>query len=294
MGTVKRTAGGSGGAAQAVMMTITDSAAQAPDPCRPQYHWPHALMSRKWIIVAAVALCLPAAWWLAQRMGSRIVTVTPPTEGVSQTLASERAANISSVRYALSLSIPSKKEEPVRGTASVRLVLNDRAPLIFDFAQPAAKVSSITANGQAVAIRSEHGHLVVPAESLKRGENLVDIAFTAGDEALNRHDEFLYSLFVPARASQAFPCFDQPDIKGSLSLSLEIPAAWAAVSNAPEIGRETSGDRATVRFGQTAALPTYLFGFAAGQFSVERGERNGRAFHMYHRETDAGKVRGKP
>ena len=77
--------------------------------------------------------------------------------------------------------------------------------------------------------------------------------------------------------------------KGSLSLSLEIPAAWAAVSNAPEIGRETSGDRATVRFGQTAALPTYVFGFAAGQFSVERGERNGRAFHMYHRETDAGK-----
>jgi aminopeptidase N len=246
-------------------------------------------MSRKWIIVAAVALCVPAAWWLAQRMGSRIVTVPPPTEGVSQTLASERAANISSVRYALSLNIPSKKEEPVRGAASVRLVLNERAPLIFDFAQPAAKISSITANGQAVAIRSEHGHLVVPGESLTRGENLVDIAFTAGDEALNRHDEFLYSLFVPARASQAFPCFDQPDIKGSLSLSLEIPAAWAAVSNAPEIGRETSGDRATVRFGRTAALPTYLFGFAAGRFSVERGERNGRAFHMYHRETDAGK-----
>ena len=99
-------------------------------------------------------------------MGSRIVTVTPPTEGISQTLASERAANISSVRYALSLSIPSKQEEPVRGTVSVRLVLADRAPLIFDFAQPAEKVSSITANGQAVAIRSEHGHLVVPAESL--------------------------------------------------------------------------------------------------------------------------------
>jgi aminopeptidase N len=246
-------------------------------------------MSRKWMIVAAVALCVPAAWWLAQRMGSRIVTVTPPTEGVSQTLASERAANISSVRYALSLSIPSKKEEPVRGTASIRLVLNHRAPLIFDFAQPAANISSIMANGQAVDIRSEHGHLVVPAESLNEGENLVDIAFTAGDDALNRHDEFLYSLFVPARASRAFPCFDQPDIKGSLSLSLEIPAAWAAVSNAPEIGRETSGDRATVRFGQTAALPTYLFGFAAGQFSVERGERNGRVFHMYHRETDAGR-----
>jgi aminopeptidase N len=247
-------------------------------------------MSRKWIVVAAVALSVPAAWWLAQRMGSRIVTVTPPTEGISQTLASERASNISSVRYALSLSIPSRKEEPVRGTVSVRLVLADQAPLIFDFAQPADKVSSIRANAQTVAVRSEQGHLVVPAESLKRGENIVDIAFTSGDEALNRTDDFLYSLFVPARASQAFPCFDQPDIKASLSLSLEIPAAWAAVSNAPEISRDTKGDRVAVRFGETPALPTYLFGFAAGQFSIERGERSGRAFHMYHRETDAAKV----
>jgi aminopeptidase N len=247
-------------------------------------------MSRKWIVVAAVALSVPAAWWLAQRMGSRIVPVTPPAEGISHTLASVRAANVSSVRYTLSLSIPSTKEEPVRGTASVRLILADEAPLIFDFAQPADKVSAIRANGQTVAVRSEHGHLVIPAESLKRGENIVDIAFTAGDEALNRNDEFLYSLFVPARASQAFPCFDQPDIKGSLSLSLEIPAAWAAVSNAPEISRDTKGDRMTVRFGETPALPTYLFGFAAGKFSVERGERSGRAFHMYHRETDAAKV----
>ena len=247
-------------------------------------------MSRKWFIVAAVALCVPAAWWLSQRMGSRIVTVTPPSEGISRTLASERAANISSVRYTLALNVPSQKQEPIRGTVSVRLVLADRAPLIFDFAQPAEKVSSIQANGQVIPVRSEHGHLVIPAESLERGENVVDIAFTAGDEALNRHDEFLYSLFVPARASMAFPCFDQPDIKGSLSLTLELPASWIAVSNAPEILRETSGDRATVRFGQTAALPTYLFGFVAGRFSIERGERGGRAFHLYHRETDAAKV----
>ena len=247
-------------------------------------------MSRKWIVVAVVALCVPAAWWLSQRMGSRIVPVTPPSEGISQVLASERAANISSVRYTLSLSIPSEKNQPVRGISTIRMVLADRTPVILDFAQPAANVSSIRANGQPIAVRAEHGHLVVPGDALNRGENVVEIAFTAGSEALNRNEDFLYSLFVPARASQTFPCFDQPDIKGSLSLSLEIPSEWAALSNAPEIGRETSGARTTVRFGETAALPTYLFGFAAGKFSIERGERNGRAFHMYHRETDAAKV----
>src|SRR5687768_1633695 len=114
-------------------------------------------MSRKWIIVAALALCVPAAWWLAQRMGSRIVTVTPPTEGISQTLASERTANVSSVRYALSLSIPSRRDERVRGSVTLRLVLANQLPLIFDFAQPADNVSSVRANGQAVEIRSEDG-----------------------------------------------------------------------------------------------------------------------------------------
>src|SRR5687768_9830808 len=120
-------------------------------------------MSRKWIIVAAVALCVPCAWWLGQRMSSRIVTVTPPGEGISHTLAAERAANISSVRYTLSLNIPATKGEAVRGLAAIRLVLADRAPLIFDFAQPAEQLSSIRANGQTVNIRAERGHVIVPA-----------------------------------------------------------------------------------------------------------------------------------
>jgi aminopeptidase N len=242
------------------------------------------------MVLAVVALSVPAAWWFAHRMGSRILTVTPPTNGISRTLATERAANISAVRYSLSLSIPPDRHQPVQGTLGIRLRLENRAPVILDFSQPAERVASIRANGRPIEIRSEHGHLVIPGEAVNRGENTIEIGFTAGDEALNRDDEYLYSLFVPARASQTFPCFDQPDIKGSLSLTLDIPSDWAALSNAPEVGRETAGNRATVRFGQTQALPTYLFGFAAGRFSVERGERNGRAFYLYHRETDAAKV----
>ena len=38
------------------------------------------------------------------------------------------------------------------------------------------------------------------------------------------------------------------------------------------------------------AVPTYLFAFAAGKFQIETGERNGRTFRMFHRETDAAKV----
>ena len=45
-----------------------------------------------------------------------------------------------------------------------------------------------------------------------------------------------------------------------------------------------------MRFAETQPISTYLFAFAAGRFSVERAERNGRTFRMFHRETDAAKV----
>jgi aminopeptidase N len=246
-------------------------------------------MSRKWYLVLALVLCLPFAWWIAQHQRLTAVNVTP-TEGISQELAAARKRTITALAYDLTLSIPEKLQDPILGRETIRLRLAAHADILLDFAQPAASVSSITANGRGVPVRSEHGHLVIAAESLAKDENTIDITFIAGNEALNRNEDYLYSLFVPARASKTFPCFDQPDLKATLSLKLEIPSAWVALANGPEAGRETSGDRTTVTFLRTKALPTYLFGFAAGKFSIERGERNGRTFVMYHRETDADKV----
>jgi aminopeptidase N len=248
------------------------------------------LKNTRILLAVATIVCVAFGWWMFQRRHSRILPVTTPTPGISQTLAEQRARDISSLRYDLTLTIPEKRQESVTGREAIRFRLARVGPVLLDFAQPQDRVSSVLVNGVAITVRSEHGHLAIPANALARGENTIEIAFTAGNEALNRNDDYLYSLFVPARASQAFPCFDQPDLKGSLSLTLELPSSWVAIANGAEIGRERSGDRSTIRFAPTQPLPTYLFGFAAGAFAVERAERDGRAFHMYHRETDAGKV----
>jgi aminopeptidase N len=246
-------------------------------------------MSRKWYLVLAAVLCLPFAWWIAQRQRVPALTVTP-TLGISQELAAARKLAIGELAYDLTLSVPEKLRDPVRGRVQIKVRLLQRTDAVLDFSQPASSVTSILANGHLVPVRSEYDHLVIPAESLRAGDNLVEIAFTAGDDALNRNADYLYSLFVPARASKTFPCFDQPDLKATLALTLEIPSGWVALANGPEIARRTSGTRTTLTFLATKALPTYLFGFAAGTFVVERGERNGRPFYMYHRETDKDKV----
>ena len=125
---------------------------------------------------------------------------------------------------------------------------------------------------------------------MRRGANTVRIHFTAGDAPMNRSDDLLYTLFVPAHARQALPCFDQPDLKGRWSVTVEHPAAWRAIANGAELERRELGTRARVRFAQTKPLPTYLVSLAVGKFQVETAKRDGRTMRMFHRETDTAKL----
>jgi aminopeptidase N len=213
-----------------------------------------------------------------------------PDPGISATLAEERASAIGSLRYKLSLSIPRARFEPILGRAVVRVVLREPHRLVFDFASARDRVRSLTLAGRRVPFTVSEDHFVVAADETVAGENEIAIDFVAGDAPLNRNDEFLYSLFVPARAHLAIPCFDQPDIKGRYTLALEIPADWVAVANGAEVDRRVRRDRVELTFAETKPLPAYLVGFVVGRFSIETAERDGRVFRMFHRETDPAKL----
>ena len=210
--------------------------------------------------------------------------------GVPASLASERASTIGNLRYELEFVVPDARSEPVEGRVAVRFTLTAPQRIVLDFAQPADSVRRVTSQGLDVSFEVENGHLTVSVGSTRAGENILEVEFVAGDEPLNRNDEFLYTLFVPARAHLAFPCFDQPNLKARYSLSLDVPSGWTAVANGAERRTESDGSRTRVQFEETPPLSTYLFGFATGVFSVETAERDGRQMRMFHRETDAAKV----
>ena len=214
-----------------------------------------------------------------------------PDAGVPLDVATHRAANISNLRYELALSIPEASTSPLTGTTTIRFTLKDaQAPLVIDFETSRDHVTSVDANGTPAAFTYVNGHIVVPAARLVSGANTIRIAFTAGDASLNRNNDFLYTLFVPARARMALPVFDQPDVKGRWSVTLEHPAKWQSAANGAERSRTTTGERTAVSFAETPPLPTYLVAFIAGDFKIETAERNGRTYRMFHRETDAAKV----
>jgi aminopeptidase N len=211
---------------------------------------------------------------------------TPPGPGIPLTVAEERAKRISDLRYNLHFEIPTDQTTPVTGRATITFVLRDASrALALDFSEPGRVTSS-----SVKALQRVPDHLVIPAAELREGRNEIAIDFVAGDAALNRNPDFLYSLFVPARAHLAFPCFDQPDLKARWTLKLTVPDGWKTLGNGAETGTTARQGRNEVTFKETEPLSTYVFAFAAGRFSVETGERAGRTFRMFHRETDAAKV----
>ncbi len=217
---------------------------------------------------------------------------TPDTApGVSWELAGQRASLISDLRIEILLSIPDSLGEPIRGreTLLVELARGDQ-PLVIDFDAPAKDVLDVKVGGEGVRYEVVNNHIVLPATVVVEGQNVVTIDFIAGDDALNRNREFLYSLFVPARAHSTFPCFDQPNLKARYQLVLEVPEPWKAVTNTPLVSTESLGQRMAYVFAETQPLSSYLFSFATGKFDVVVDRRAGRELRMYHRETDRDKV----
>src|SRR5215471_15464744 len=214
-----------------------------------------------------------------------------PEPGVSLSLATKRAQAIESLSYELSFTIPATPAEPITGHEVIRFsTKNVTEPLVLDFTGAAADLKSVTVAGRPSQYRLVPDHIIVPAKELASEVNAVAIDFRAGDASLNRNTDFMYTLFVPARAHLAFPCFDQPNLKARFALELDVPADWQAVSNGAETFHEMAADRLRVRYAETQPISTYLFAFAAGKFQIETAERNGRWYRMFHRETDAKKV----
>ena len=238
------------------------------------------------VLLTIVVGALAAALWILLRPAP-----AAPVPGIAATLADERASRISDLRYEVTLRVPAKREDPISAHLRATFALADTDwAITFDFAQPVEKLLAMHANRNIIEPKIEAEHIVIPSSALLEGENVVEFEFIAGDAPLNRNDDFLYALFVPARASQAMPVFDQPNLKARWRLILNIPKDWVAVSNGKEIGRVNSPEHLGLIFDQTEPISTYLFSFAAGKFTIDTDERNGRTFRMFHRETDAAKV----
>ncbi len=224
------------------------------------------------ILAALVASATPAT---AQQSRPADSLMGP---GISHELASMRAREISNVRYRLDLSL--LDPDTARGDVTIRFAAKRPDDVILDFRGP--QLSAITVNGTAAHTTFNGAHLLLPGASIHAGENVVTARFAAliapaGASIIKFHDDrddatYLYTLLVPSDANALFPCFDQPDLKARLTLTLEVPRRWSALANGITEQMTPSGANGTTyRFRETDPLPTYLFAFAAGPWKSFTG-----------------------
>lgn len=213
--------------------------------------------------------------------------------GVSYELAQFRKNTLNEIKYELNLKIPESKSERISGSEVITFNYKkqNEAPLQIDFKEETSSLLSVSVNGQSIKAVLENEHVIIEAKYLKSGFNQINIAFLAGNGALNRRDGYLYALFVPDRARTMFPCFDQPDLKANYSLTLTIPEKWSAITNGKLKETKIQEAQKTLRFDQSDLLPTYLFSFAAGDFKNHTEKISQQDSRILYRETDSVKIK---
>lgn len=80
---------------------------------------------------------------------------------------------------------------------------------------------------------------------------------------------YTFTQFEAVDARGAFPCYDEPQFKIPWQLTLTVPRADIALTNAPIVRETPSGDSMkTVEFARTPPMPSYLVALATGPFDT--------------------------
>ena len=226
------------------------------------------------VAATTLLLALAAREAVAQSGVRRDARLAP---GVPRVLATERAANIGDVRYALTLDLTHADSAP--GSVTVRFSQKRAQDVILDFR--GSGVSRLRVNGAALPVNAStwnRAHIRIPAAAVTVGENEVQVTFTApiaaaGASIIRSRDasdsqDYLYTLLVPSDASLLFPCFDQPDLKARVSLRVEAPRAWKVLANGAAVRVDTTDRTLRHEFAETQPISTYLIAFAAGPYAT--------------------------
>ena len=118
-----------------------------------------------------------------------------------------------------------------------------------------------------LTINSFSGHLTLENQT----------GFYRSTVQLNSSTKKHYGLtqMSPTHCRRVFPCFDEPSLRATFDLTLDIPREMQALSNMPQLSSKdnflNSGTK-RIRFQRTPSMPTFLLCFVIGEFDVVRTE----------------------
>ena len=237
--------------------------------------------------IALAALLLLSA--VAQGQERRDSLTGP---GIALALATHRAERIRDVRYDLVLDVTGS--DSAVGRVAIRFNLRRGGDVVLDFR--GALHGRVRANGRLLPTVEYNGaHIRIPAGAVHAGANRVDVEFAtpiaaAGASIIRVKDPsdsatYLYTLLVPSDANLLFPCFDQPDLKARVTLTLTTPFGWKAVANGTRLTSDSTSRGMLTTFRESEPISTYLIAFAAGPWEELRSPGSRKPISLYVRRS---------
>jgi puromycin-sensitive aminopeptidase len=120
-------------------------------------------------------------------------------------------------------------------------------------------------------------------------EKLVGLYLSEYTDADGVTQRLATTQFQSTYARKCFPCFDEPAMKASFTVHLEVDDDHLAISNGPEVGRHDLGDgKVRVDFAPTMPMSTYLVAFVVGPLeATEPVDVDGVPLRVVHRPGQA-------
>jgi aminopeptidase N len=210
----------------------------------------------------------------------------PLQDNLTESDAQARAALLSNLSYEVSLVL---SDDPHAET------FQSATTIVFDAAHEgsetfiniaARSIDECTLNGKRLT-ETQHGFNghVLWLRGLRAGSNrllvIAQCEYQHTGVGLHRlrdpvDDEvYVYTHFEPFDAHKVLACFDQPDLKAGVTMSVTAPSAWRVCGNGRLLRTEPRGALKTWHFNTTPPLPPYLIAVVAGKYHVvERKHRD--------------------
>ncbi|MGX7675735.1 aminopeptidase N [Plantactinospora sp. DSM 117369] len=207
---------------------------------------------------------------------------------LTRVAAAERAALLTVESYDIELDLTGPAER-FRSTSTVRFRAATPGAGTFVEVRP-ARLLGVRLNGADLdpAALDDNQY---PLTGLAAENTLVvdaEMAYSNSGEGLHRFvdpadgETYLYAMSGMDNAQRIFACFDQPDLKAPVTLTVVAPPEWTVAGNgrhgtAPHSGRWV--------FAPTPPLATYVVTLVAGPYAVRRAEHDGIPLGLYCRRS---------
>jgi aminopeptidase N len=202
--------------------------------------------------------------------------------------AQNRARLLDVQRYEIDLDL-TRGEEVFGSVSTVSFEVREDGADTFVEVR-AAGVGPVTLDGVPVdATEVVDGRL--PLRGLSRGAHVLrveaDMRYSRVGEGMHRFvdpadgEAYLYTQCCMAEAPSVFACFDQPDLKAVLAVSVTAPEGWTVLGNG--IAEHVGGGRWVCA--ATPPISTYLMAVVAGPYHSVRSEHRGLPFGLHVRRS---------